>query len=76
MIEYEAICAHLATFLFENKFDADMKHELGFNLLCSGRKEEQLVRYYTTEYVIESIELRRPMSEIIGQMELVTNLIK
>ena len=69
--EFESICVHLANFLFENNFDPDMKHELGFSLLCSGSQSEHLVRYYTVDYVIEAIRLCRPMKEITEQMESV-----
>ena len=70
MDEFRSICLQLSTYLFEKSDDIALKHELAFHLLMLAQAENQAVKRYTMDYVIEAIQKKRPMTEIEQQMEM------
>jgi len=67
--EYEECCAKIAKYLFSNKGNPIVRHEIGFKLLAEANKIDQSINHFTHQYVLEAIYFKRPAQEIIDQLE-------
>lgn len=67
--EYHECCIQIANHLFSNNGNPRVRHEIGFRLLAEANTLDQTIKYFTHQYVIESIHLKRPAQEILDQLE-------
>lgn len=69
MEDFQESCFEIADFLFSTSGDVKVRHEIGFQLLKYAKRKDLFLQYFTPEYVLDSIYLKRPMQEIVEQLE-------
>jgi hypothetical protein len=67
--DFQNTCLEIAEFLFSSKGNVNVRHELGFELLKNAKRQDLFLRYFTSEYVLDSIYTKRPLQEITDQLE-------
>lgn len=67
--EYQGCCLKIANFLFSQNGNPILRHELGFKLLAEANRQDLYITYFTSEYVLNAIYLKRPLQEIEDQLE-------
>lgn len=67
--EYKQICSALADYVFREQSEAVERHAIGYKLLKSAERCNDIVKFYTVDFVMEAIALERSMREIIEQLD-------
>ncbi len=67
---FASVSSSIADFFMNENEDPIIRHELVFSLLKYANREESYVDIFTKTYVIEALNIGRPMEEIIDQLEL------
>lgn len=63
------VASKIADYYINKSTDATSRHELVFELLKYAKKTKEYIQVFTEAYVIEAITIKRPMEEIIEQLE-------
>jgi hypothetical protein len=66
----------LADFLLSGEGDIRTKHELIFDFLQNANRNQELIDVYSRQYVTEALDIKRPMIEIMTQLESTLNSLK
>lgn len=67
------VSGRLADFLLSGPCDIKTKHELAFDFLQNANREKEFIDIFNRQYVTEALSMKRPMSEIITQLEATLN---
>lgn len=67
------VSSRLADFLLSGLCDIRTKHELVFDFLQNAHREKEFIDILNRQYVTEALGMKRPMSEIIAQLEATLN---
>lgn len=67
------VSGRLADFLLSGSCDIKTKHELAFDFLQNANREKEFIDIFNRQYVTEALSMKRPMSEIITQLEATLN---
>ena len=59
----------LADYFMSGNSDIRIKHELIFTLLKYANRENEFIDVFTRDFIIEALKIKRPMGEIIEQLE-------
>ena len=63
------VASKLADYFMSGNSDIRIKHELIFTLLKYANRESEFIDVFTRDFVIEALKVKRPMGEIIEQLE-------
>lgn len=67
------VSGRLADFLLSGPCDIKTKHELVFDFLQNAHREKEFIDVFTRKYVAEALGIKRPMGEIVAQLEATLN---
>lgn len=67
------VSGRLADFLLSGSCDIKTKHELAFDFLQNAHREKEYIDIFNRKYVTEALVMKRPMGEIIAQLEATLN---
>lgn len=70
------VSSRLANFLLSDPWDIKTKHELVFDFLQNAHREDELIDVFTRQFVTEALGIKRPMDEIVAQLEATLNSLK
>lgn len=67
---YNDVSSRLADYFLNKSDDKKSKHELVYRLLEQAKRKHEYIDIFTQKYVIEAIQIKRPMGEITEQLDL------
>lgn len=67
------VSGRLADFLLSGPCDIKTKHELAFDFLQNAHREKEFIDIFNRQYVTEALGMKRPMGEIVAQLEATLN---
>ncbi|EGD45740.1 hypothetical protein Cpap_0068 [Ruminiclostridium papyrosolvens DSM 2782] len=67
------VSGRLADFLLSGPCDIKTKHELTFDFLQNAHREKEFIDIFNRQYVTEALGIKRPMGEIVAQLEATLN---
>ncbi|MHB8075665.1 hypothetical protein [Desulfosporosinus fructosivorans] len=67
------VSSRLANYLLSDSCDKRTKHELVFDFLQNANREKEFIDVFTKKYVTEALGMKRPMDEIVAQLEATLN---
>lgn len=67
------VSSRLADFLLSGLCDIKTKHELVFDFLQNAHREKEFIDIFNRQYVTEALGIKRPMGEIVTQLEETLN---
>ncbi|RST76218.1 ATP-binding protein [Siminovitchia acidinfaciens] len=66
---FTEVASKIADYYLNKSTDSITKHELVFELLKFAGRTNDYIEVYTKEYVIEALNIFRPMNELVEQLE-------
>lgn len=63
------VSSRLADFLLYSTYDIKTKHEIVFDFIQNSHREKEFIDIFSRQYVTEGLGAKRPMNEIVGQLE-------
>lgn len=75
MTSFAKVSEKIANYYIEKSDDARSRHELIFELLKYANKTDRYIEIFNKEYVVEALKIRRPIDELIEQLEITLDSI-